>query len=355
MSKPDAAGGNLESILASIRRSLSEQSTDALTEDAPAAAAPVPPPPVEDRNGAKSARREGLAQRLAGATGPPSPDAAARADDLAGLVEEAPARPGSATTSASASASPSAAVAASPAAELVSPALAASPAAAPVAPSTSATASVAPSAAAPAAGERSEGDPLWFLTPGPEPEASKAAEQPSGASEPTLRPEVLRATLPPFFGSSAEAAKAEAAPAAAPPSPPAPVAVTRPPAARPDAARRGGEAEPPKAKPAARPAPADSFPAAAPAAAAEAPAAAASPLRNGRANSHSEPAAEAQAAPKAAAFGDTPNAHALEAVVVDMLRPMLREWLDDNMPRLVASALADEAAARARTRDPRKS
>jgi cell pole-organizing protein PopZ len=35
---------------------------------------------------------------------------------------------------------------------------------------------------------------------------------------------------------------------------------------------------------------------------------------------------------------------ALEAAVLELLRPMLRQWLDQNMPRLVAEALKAEAA-----------
>ena len=42
MSKPDPTGESLESILASIRRSLSEQSTDVLAEEAPATPADTP-------------------------------------------------------------------------------------------------------------------------------------------------------------------------------------------------------------------------------------------------------------------------------------------------------------------------
>src|SRR5262245_35614690 len=42
MSKPDPTGESLESILASIRRSLSEQSTDVLAEEAPAAPTDAP-------------------------------------------------------------------------------------------------------------------------------------------------------------------------------------------------------------------------------------------------------------------------------------------------------------------------
>ena len=60
MSKPDPAGGSLENILASIRQSLSEQSTDALGERAAA--------PVEQDKNAKPPRKQGLTQRLAGTT-----------------------------------------------------------------------------------------------------------------------------------------------------------------------------------------------------------------------------------------------------------------------------------------------
>ena len=41
-------------------------------------------------------------------------------------------------------------------------------------------------------------------------------------------------------------------------------------------------------------------------------------------------------------MGDTPLTRALETVVLDLLKPMLRQWLDENMPRLVAEALSEE-------------
>jgi hypothetical protein len=41
--------------------------------------------------------------------------------------------------------------------------------------------------------------------------------------------------------------------------------------------------------------------------------------------------------------GLAPGTRALEAMVVEMLQPMLRQWLDQNMPRLVAAALKDQA------------
>ena len=44
-----------------------------------------------------------------------------------------------------------------------------------------------------------------------------------------------------------------------------------------------------------------------------------------------------------AAPGDAASNRALEAVVLELLKPMLRQWLDENMPRLVAQAISDEA------------
>ena len=66
--------------------------------------------------------------------------------------------------------------------------------------------------------------------------------------------------------------------------------------------------------------------------------------------------AEAMKAPAAAASGAvTPTAtdltpvkdapvKTLEDAVVDLLRPMLRNWLDENMPRIVEKALRIEVA-----------
>jgi cell pole-organizing protein PopZ len=39
-----------------------------------------------------------------------------------------------------------------------------------------------------------------------------------------------------------------------------------------------------------------------------------------------------------------PQSHALEVMVAELLRPMLRRWLDENMPRLVSAALKAELA-----------
>jgi hypothetical protein len=57
--------------------------------------------------------------------------------------------------------------------------------------------------------------------------------------------------------------------------------------------------------------------------------------------------------PSATAAADTAANRALEAVVLELLKPMLRQWLDENMPRLVAQALSEETA-RARVPDAAK-
>jgi hypothetical protein len=49
-----------------------------------------------------------------------------------------------------------------------------------------------------------------------------------------------------------------------------------------------------------------------------------------------------------------PGVRTLEDTVVDLLRPMVRDWLDDNMPRLVEKALRIEATDRARAQDDTK-
>ena len=82
MSKPDPAGGSLESILASIRKSLTEQSTDALSETAAA--------PADQDKDARPPRK-GLTQRLAGATAAASSgDPVPAVDDLSDLLEGPP-------------------------------------------------------------------------------------------------------------------------------------------------------------------------------------------------------------------------------------------------------------------------
>jgi cell pole-organizing protein PopZ len=43
-----------------------------------------------------------------------------------------------------------------------------------------------------------------------------------------------------------------------------------------------------------------------------------------------------------AILADTAHNRALEVMVLDLLKPMLSQWLDQNMPRLVAEALSEE-------------
>ena len=277
MSKPDPTGESLESILASIRKSLSEQSTGVLEEEAPADAG----------KGAIS----GLTRRLADET-----------DDLPPLVEDAaPVEPKPGALS----------LPEDP------PAVAQPP---------------APSEAAPAAAQPQK-DALWFLGRGPpaapESEPPSAAADAARPADPALNPApsrtgrsgVLRGPLPPFFGSSPEAQNAEVV--LVQPSSPG-VGMMLPPAAPPSKAPNG-QAGPPIAP-------------------------AADGLRNGAVNGlFGHVASNARAAPE----GATPHVHALEAVVAELLRPMLQRWLDENMPRLVAAALKDEAVRMA-TRDPKK-
>jgi cell pole-organizing protein PopZ len=276
MSKPDAASGSLESILASIRKSLSEQSVEAESEQQAASAEPA-----KDA----AARKGGLTQRLAGASneGPIISDAKA-GDDLADLLEDQPAAPRTAAKQSAAS-----------------PATGGGPAPTP------------PSATAPAAAGPPEEDPLWFLTKRDEPAAAEGAQ----AAEPILTPpEVVRATMPPFFGSTAE--------------------VVKPDAAQPDASAPTRQPpRVPEAPPSVEVAPAAT--ANAPSARVSVPTPPSGPaLHNGRA---AEPA-EA----KGAVLGDALHTRALEAAVIDLLKPMLAQWLDRNMPRLVAEALKEEAA-----------
>lgn len=282
MSKPDPAGGSLEAILASIRKSLAEQSGEAAAEQ--------PNPSSEPEGDAKPARRHGLTERLAGA-GSSAPEAPHNSDDLSDLLES----PGDSPLSAGPS-------------------------------------NAAPTQAASPAPE----DPLWFLSRREETKPAggqsllgldRDAAAAAPPTEPSLtRPEVLRASMPPFFGSSDST-------------------VTPPPAEAPAV---------PSGQPA-RPAPSDA--AAAPAAAP--PQAPAIEREVSLVAAAAESAARRSVPPGASGLngasasaepGEGASHRALEAVVLELLKPMLRQWLDENMPRLVAQAVSDEAV-RARLPD----
>lgn len=306
MSKPDPAGGSLENILASIRKSLSEQSADALDERSAA--------PVEQDKDVRPARKQGLTQRLAGTTAEATPPYLGQSgDDLSDLLDDTPANPPPRDEAA-------------PASDATSPA----------------------AATAAASGEK---DPLWFLTrrdeSAPEaasPPASAPAEPPPGAAatppaEPKLtRPEVLRASMPPFFGSSTEAAKPPSASVEPAGQPAAGPQVTRPQGAAPatQASADAGMARE-----------VSLLAAAAEAAAARPPPAAPPPVLNGK--------GPAMPSPEPALAADSPHTRALEVMVLDLLKPMLRQWLDENMPRMVAEALSEEVQrARAAKGDAKK-
>jgi hypothetical protein len=311
MSKADPTGESLESILASIRRSLAEQSTDVLNEDTGTPPeAPYEPPPAMPGE-------DDMPRMFGGAgAGAPAPDTAPRNALSAPAHTE---------------------ISAGPAEEPPPPA--------PVS-----------LAAAPAPAQAPK-DALWFLGRGDAPAerngvqvpASRAPVQPAAEAKP-IRTEIVRGPLPPFFGSSAEAAKAEVAPvpdvsytaAVMPPFPPPPATLASDPlpgpftspATSPTPAAATGQA-------------ADGLPGL------RAGAATREGLPNGKAASFlGQPATDGRAA---AADGPPQfqGLQGLEAMVAELLRPMLRRWLDENMPRLVSAALKAEAELMAK-RDPKK-
>lgn len=275
MSKAEPASGSLEDILSSIRKSLAEQSMDALAES----------PSSEPQTDMKAtARREGLVGRLANATVGIPDRLAAQDDDLSDVLEAEADLPKIAVPAASAA--------------------------------TAAPAYAEPAVAQPVAAGK---DPLWFLTrKEPEPAAPGAGAAPGAADAlPLTQPEVLRAALPPFFGASAQGPQVETMPTAS-----GPAAASQPlgagvqPAARASVERDLGRVLDP-------------------AIAREVSLVAAAAETAGR------PVAPGAPLARPAAGGEVP--HALESMVLELLKPMMRQWLDQNMPRLVAAALKDQA------------
>jgi cell pole-organizing protein PopZ len=337
MSKADPTGESLESILASIRRSLAEQSTDILNEDtgtAPEAGyEPQPMMPGEDD----------LPRLFGGAgAGAPALDTAPR-KALPGRALEDPTAPAGAAPAHLAPV------------HVETPARAEIPARPVEEPPPPAPMSLA--APAPAQGSK---DALWFLgrsdapaeSTGVQVAAPRAQVQPAAAEAKPIRTEIVRGPLPPFFGSSAEAAKVEVAPVPDI----APTASVMPPFPPPPAARglAGDPLPGPVTSPVTNPTPeaatgqtTHSFPGL------RAGAATRDGLPNGKAASFlGQPAMDG----RAAAADGPPQFHGLqglEAMVAELLRPMLRRWLDENMPRLVSAALKAEAELMAR-RDPKK-
>jgi cell pole-organizing protein PopZ len=343
MSKADPTGESLESILASIRRSLAEQSTDILNEDAGTAPEagyePQPMMPGEDDD----------MPRLFGGAGAGAADAAPR-NALSGPVLEDPPPPAPAGAAPPHLSPPGHAEMHAPVETPARPAEEPPP-----------PAGVSFAAApAPAQGPK---DALWFLGRGDAAAERNGVQVPqpptpaqTAAEAKPIRTEIVRGPLPPFFGSSAEAAKVEVAPvpdisipSVMPPFPP-------PPAAR---GLAGDPLPGPVTNPATNPTPGaatatHSLPGL------RAGAVARDDLPNGKAASFlGQPATDGRATATdgrgAAAGGpaQSQGLQGLEAMVAELLRPMLRRWLDENMPRLVSAALKAEAELMAR-RDPKK-
>ena len=328
-------GESLESILASIRRSLAEQATGVLEEEAiapvellpssdPATDLDIPPIPASLAQRLSSApdRRQSAPTGVGGvaASGVDAPPPVAEGAPAVLLAARTQAR----TPTLTVVPAPAVALAAEPG-QLRDPVIVPAPAVAP-------TPVVAPDAADAAPGQKD--DPLWFLCQEAGP---RAAAQPAGACRhrPPSRNRRdwahVRGPLPPFFGSSAEAVKVEMAPdppvlsgaGAMPPLTPAFVAPPPPPAAQPvDGATHGQRRGP------ARPG-----------------CGAAGVPTSGQRENELDLRASARRCPdgRGRRGRPQPQIQALEAMVAELLRPMLRRWLDENMPRLVSAALKAEA------------
>jgi uncharacterized protein len=320
MSKPDASGAkSLEEILASIRKSLAGDASEAGGKRPAPPATPEPDTLAGDR---------ALSQRLAGALG--QSNGAAQDDDFTDLL----------------------------------------------APDSDRRAEPPP---APPADARSEGrDPLWFLKrpaeqegpsqphdttarAAPPPEAP-GPRPPDSAEIKLSRPEVLRASLPPLFGSSEEPAPVSRAhePAkpvdfipAAPPrfAPVGPGETTKQvpdiftaktqPVATPAAGTPDAEGTD-KATPATARTETARTPDAPMATAEPAPVAARSnglhaPARSETVATSPEPV---PAMPEPAAI----NARTLEGAIGELLEPVIRQWLQANLPRLVEEMVRKEVA-----------
>jgi cell pole-organizing protein PopZ len=346
MSKPDTTGESLEAILAAIRKSLAEQSTGVLEETAPTSADDVPGA-AELREQRFSAWLPDVAELAEEAVQPePVPAAPAAPDELA---EETPPPPPASVVAATAAAS-------APAMDPVPTA-----AAAPAPKTETAEMAEAPVKAATAqTADKTDKDPLWFLSqpvvvekkeaaPAPVPAAAPrpapaSAGPPAAGAKPALK-EIVRGPLPPFFGSSAEAAKVEVAPGPAMPAPPMGAALVPPVVTQPVPMARAPAGEP------ARPGVAQESAPRPPAAGSGAASEGASGANAG--SLFAQPAGDGPAAP---AGGQT-QIQGLEGMVTELLRPMLRRWLDENMPRLVSAALKAEAELMSKRdpgRDPKK-
>jgi hypothetical protein len=366
-----SSGESLEAILASIRRSLTEQATTALDEAAASAEVPAfeaPPespdapadldaPPVPASVSRQlAAALDAVQVTSMGATTDPAEDAAMSAaisppGPVLKLVSSAPAPGAAGAPPADVAAAAPFASASTPAAEQdLGPADATGQPLDEAPPVPSALSEPREQGAPPApvspAGETASGpasvlqagqeDPLWFLGQGAVGTAQAREPKPVPVPEPKPSPLVSgRGPLAPFFGSSA-------------------AGVVKVEMVQDRSVRAGASAPLPLAPAQVLPItthPADSMHASGEAArGVHVPQA--GDTRDGlRAASSVFDPPPTDGAPAATVDASSPQIQALEAMVAELLRPMLRRWLDENMPRLVSAALQAELMAR---RDPKK-
>jgi uncharacterized protein len=321
MNKPEPKPTqSLEEILASIRRALAEEEVQGEADGS----ASVEPAQAVDQRQSTPAKSDSLPGQLAVALNGSSSGETFADDDLADLLAPVPSKPVP-------SKEPSAAVEGE-----------------------------APSA--PAGGEQK--DPLWFLARQPGPASEPAQPVPD---EETLKPpqeqstatpreeeeaaltrlETLRSSLPPLFGGGeGPAAEAEPVKAAQPAPVPKPAKVAE--AAPPEKAKDEKpevNAPPPEKVPAPQAAPPGPA------------AAAATPTPAGGVPHPPDPAAKPAVETMAATLEESrrrtlkesppavaAQARALEGMIGQLLEPVIRNWLETNLPRLVEKVVREEVA-----------
>jgi cell pole-organizing protein PopZ len=231
--------------------------------------------------------------------------------------------------------------------------------------------------AKPAQAARQAADPLWFLRQAagtgsqddaPTPGAQTAAETAAASMDREIRlsrPQDLRASLPPLFGAEdqplplarmpapeTQQSPPQTAPDKMPPPDNSHTAKTQPLILAPEPER-----ESPDGTGTAEPKPAPEVQAAAPAAAAPAePSREASPSVEAKLDDSLQLQAQVAAMTmpptplaepanvKSTSPGAGPQARTLEQVIGELLEPVIRQWLEDNLPRLVEEVVRKEVA-----------
>jgi cell pole-organizing protein PopZ len=327
MSKPETGGAkSLEEILASIRKSLADEGApDRPTEPKLASVKPTEPEhrPSPGINGASDGTGL-LSGKLAGALSRSVANGTSLDDDVDALLAPQPAKPA-----------------------------ASEPAASPK----------------PSDADADAKDPLWFLgrksvaveskTNGAQPLAPRApaGESKPAAAEPEVklsRPEVLRASLPPLFGADAGSAQPVRAPgdavklgefgglAAKTTVPPAETAKSEP-----EVAFSPFASEKLESSPFSSPMKEEAEPtlgrgdASAQLSASELPTRPAFLDVEPEAAAVSKVVKQPELEPERAGV---PTPGALERTIAELLEPVIRHWLDDNLPRMVEKVVREEVA-----------